>query len=322
MAVNNMNVNNTNEMILNENNKRLSKREKIMKNMVKYRYFYIMFLPVLVLLLLFNYLPMAGIRIAFYEWGLFGPVEFVGMENFQTIFKSNMFLRAFFNTLNLSFVNLILSMICSVGFALLLNEVKAIKFKKLTQTVLYLPHFLSWVVVASIFTMLLSPQGGIVNETIKAMGGEPIYFLVSEEWWTPVYLFINRWKETGWSTIIFMTALTAVDQEMYEAASIDGATRLKQTWYITIPAIQNTILVVFILNLAKVLNVFESVLVLYNPMVYDVADVIGTYTYRAGLLNADYGTATAVGLFKSIVSLILVALANYLSKRIKGEGIL
>ncbi|MEF9960581.1 MAG: ABC transporter permease subunit [Niameybacter sp.] len=322
MAVNNMKVNDEKEMILNDNNKRLTKREKIMRNMVKYRYFYLMFLPVLLLLFLFNYLPMFGIRIAFYEWGLFGPVEFVGMENFKTIFQSNMFIRAFFNTLNLSFINLILSMICSVGCALLLNEVKAVKFKKITQTVLYLPHFLSWVVVASIFTMLLSPQGGMVNEAIKAMGGEPIYFLVSEEWWTPVYLFINRWKETGWSTIIFMTALTAVDQEMYEAAAIDGAARLKQTWYITLPAIQNTILVVFILNLAKVLNVFESVLVLYNPMVYDVADVIGTYTYRAGLLNADYGTATAVGLFKSIVSLVLVALANHLSKKIKGEGIL
>lgn len=307
---------------LNGSNALLTSRQKMVKNIVKYKYFYLMALPVLVLLLLFNYYPMLGIRIAFYEWGLFGPVEFVGFDNFTSVFQSNMFWRAFNNTLYLSFVNLILGMTCSVGIALLLNEVKNIHFKKITQTVLYLPHFLSWVVVASIFTMLLSPQSGIVNEIIKAFGGEPIYFLVSEEWWTPIYFFINRWKETGWSTIIFMAALTSVDQEMYEAAAIDGATRLKQTWYITLPAIQNTILVVFILNLAKVLNVFESVLVLYNPMVYDVADVIGTYTYRAGLLNADYGVATAVGLFKSVVSLVLVIIANKMSQKIKGEGIL
>ena len=307
---------------LNGNNTLLTSRQKMAKNIVKYKYFYLMALPVLVLLLLFNYYPMLGIRIAFYEWGLFGPVEFVGFDNFRAVFASNMFWRAFNNTLYLSFVNLILGMAASVGIALLLNEVKNIHFKKITQTVLYLPHFLSWVVVASIFTMLLSPQSGIINEIIKSFGGEPIYFLVSEEWWTPIYLFINRWKETGWSTIIFMAALTSVDQEMYEAAAIDGATRLKQTWYITIPAIQNTILVVFILNLAKVLNVFESVLVLYNPMVYDVADVIGTYTYRAGLLNADYGVATAVGLFKSVVSLVLVVIANKMSQKIKGEGIL
>lgn len=301
---------------------KLTKKQKIIKNMIKYKYFYVMFIPVLVLLFLFYYLPMAGIRIAFFEWGMFGPVEFVGFDNFKTVFASNMFWRAFKNTLSLSFINLLLSMVFSVGLALLLNEVRQVAFKKVTQTILYLPHFLSWVVVASIFTMLLSPQNGIVNEAIKAMGGEPIYFLVSEEWWTPIYLFINRWKETGWSTIIFITALTSVDQEMYEAAAIDGATRIKQTWYITLPAIQNTILVVFILNLAKVLNVFESVLVLYNPMVYDVADVIGTYTYRAGLLNSDYGTATAVGLFKSVVSLVLVLAANKMSQKIKGEGIL
>ena len=146
--------------------------------------------------------------------------------------------------------------------------------------------------------------------------------MINEDWWTPIYLLISRWKETGWGTIIFVAALAGVDQEMYEAAALDGATRVKQAWYITIPAIQNTILVVFILNLAKVLNVFESVFVLYNSMVYSVADVIGTYTYRLGLLNQDYGASTAIGLFKSVVSLVLVTIANKLNKKIKGESIL
>lgn len=288
----------------------------------KYRHLYIMFVPVMVLLILFYYLPMLGVRIAFYDWGMFGPVEFVGLDNFKTILSSNIFLRAFRNTLTISFSNLVLGMFFSVLFALLLNEVNNIRFKKVSQTVLYLPHFLSWVVVASIFTMVLSPQGGIVNALLVKLGKEPIYFLVSEKWWTPIYLFINRWKETGWGTIIFIAAIMGIDMSMYEAAAIDGAGKLKQVWYITLPAIQNTILVVFILNLAKVLNVFESVLVLYNPMVYGVADVIGTYNYRAGLLNQDYGVATAVGLFKSVVSLILVIAANRISKRINGKGIL
>lgn len=294
----------------------------ILSRMYKYRYFYIMFAPVLILLIMFNYIPMLGIRIAFYEWGIMGPIDFVGFQNFKDIFSSMNFWRAFKNTIFISFINLLLSMVFSVGIALLLNELRSVNFKKIAQTTLYLPHFLSWVAVASIFTMFLSPQTGIVNEIIKAFGGEPIYFLANEKWWTPVYLLINRWKETGWGTIIFCAALAGVDQEMYEAAALDGASRIKQAWYITIPAIQNTILVVFILNLAKVLNVFESVLVLYNPMVYDVSDVIGTYTYRLGLLSNDYGVSTAVGLFKSVVSLVLVSGANKLNKKIKGEGIL
>ena len=299
-----------------------SSNNRLKSRIFKYRHLYLMFFPVLVLLILFYYLPMIGVRIAFYDWGMFGPIEFVGFDNFKTILKSNMFLRAFRNTLTLSFTNLVLGMFFSVIFALLLNEVNNLKFKKLSQTVLYLPHFLSWVVVASIFTIILSPQGGLVNTIIGKFGQEPIYFLISEKWWTTIYLFINRWKETGWGTIIFITAIMGIDMSMYEAAAIDGAGKLKQVWYITLPAIQNTILVVFILNLAKVLNVFESVLVLYNSMVYDVADVIGTYNYRAGLLNQDYGIATAVGLFKSVVSLILVILANRMSKRINGKGIL
>jgi putative aldouronate transport system permease protein len=213
-------------------------------------------------------------------------------------------------------------MIFSVGLALLTDEIIGKRFKKITQTVLYIPHFLSWIVVASMFTMMLSPQNGIINKVIVMFGGESTYFLVSKEWWVPVFLFVSRWKETGWGTIIFIAALTGVEQEMHEAARIDGATRLQRVWYITLPAIQNTILVVFVLNLAKVLNVFEPVLVLYNAMVYDVADVLGTYVYRMGIENADYGLSTAVGLFKSLVSFSLVVMANKINRKIKGEDIL
>lgn len=301
----------------------LTKSQKYLRKVKKYGPFYIMFLPVLIFLICFNYLPMLGIRIAFYDWGIMGPVEFLGFGNFQTLLKSSVFQRAFRNTLQLSLLNLILGMFFSVFFALLLNEVNNLGFKKLSQTILYLPHFLSWVVVASIFTMILSPDGGMINNIRETVfKKESIYFLTEGKMWRPIYLFINRWKETGWGTIIYLAALTGIDQELYEAASIDGAGKIKQTWYITLPSIMNTILVVFIMNLAKVLNVFESVFVLQNALVMDTSDVIGTYTYRLGLLSSDYGMSTAIGLFKSTVSLVLVTIANFLSKKIKGKGIL
>ena len=287
-----------------------------------YRWFYLMFLPVFISLIVFSYMPMVGIFYAFTEYTPFTKPVFIGWENFKTLFESPSFWRAFKNTLQISFVNLLLSMMFSVGLALLIDEVKAVRFRKVTQTVVYLPHFISWVVVASIFTMFLSPKNGIVNQAITYFGGDPIYFLANEKWWRPAFYVINRWKETGWGTIIFIAALAGVDQEMHEAARIDGASRLQRVWYITLPAIAGTILVVFILNLAKILNLFDSVWVLQNSMVLGVSDVIQTFVYRLGITSADYGLSTAAGLFKSVVSVILVTLANKASKKINGEEVL
>jgi len=299
-----------------------NKKAPLKKRLYKYRYFYVMFIPVFLLFMIFNYIPMIGIFISFFDWGLFGANEFVGLNNFNALFSSNLFWRAFRNTLFLSFVNLLLSMVFSVGLAVILDDLIGKKFKKFAQTVLYIPHFLSWVVVASIFTMFLSPQDGVINKVIEAFGGESVYFMVDKSWWTVIFLLINRWKETGWGTIIFIAALTGVDQEMYEAAKIDGATRIQRILYITLPSIQNTILVVFVLNLAKVLNIFEPIFVLYNSSVLSVSDVIGTYVYRMGIINQDYGMSTAAGLFKSVVSLVLVSMSNRISKKVKGEGII
>jgi putative aldouronate transport system permease protein len=294
----------------------------LFKRIYKHRYFYMMFLPVFILFLIFNYIPMVGIGISFFDWGLFGANEFVGLDNFRALFASNMFWRAFRNTLLLSFLNLTLSMVFSVGLAIMLDDLLGKYFKRISQTILYIPHFLSWVVVASIFTMFLSPQGGIINQLIELWGGKSNYFLVDKNWWTFIFLAINRWKETGWGTIIFIAALTGIDQQMYEAAKIDGATRIQRIKYITLPSIQNTILVVFILNLARILNIFESVFVLYNSSVLSISDVLGTYVYRIGILNQNYGMSTAAGLFRSVVSLILVIAANKYSKKVRGEGIL
>lgn len=288
----------------------------------KYFPFYFLFLPALTIYVLFHYYPLWGIRIAFYEYGIFGIKYFKGFENFAELFQSEVFWNAFNNTLIISGTNLVLGMLCSILLALLLNELKNGIFKKLTQTIIYLPHFLSWVVVASIFTMLLSPQTGIANEIIKSFGGEPIYFLIRPEWWRPIFLGLYRWKETGWGTIIFLAALAAADPELYEAAWIDGASRLKQAWYITLPCIQTTILVVFIMNISSIFKMFESVFVMQNPMVYGVSDVIQTYVYRVGMLQADFDYSTAVGLFNSVLSFVLVMMANKLSKIVQGEGIL
>jgi putative aldouronate transport system permease protein len=280
--------------------------------------FYVMFAPVLIVLILFYYLPMLGIRYAFYEFTPFDPQKkFIGFQNFVNLFQTDGFWDAFRNTIILSFFNLVLSMVFSVGIALLINEINNTVWKKFVQTVIYLPHFLSWVVVASIFTLIFASDG-LVNGII---GGNSNW-LENEHAWRPIWYFINRWKETGWGTIIFLAAITGISPDLYEAAQIDGAGRLKQTWYITIPSLMNTILVVFILNLAKIMNVFESVFVLYNDLVYSVSDVIQTYTYRAMRDRMDYGYSTAVGLFKSVVSLVLVLGSNFVSAKIRGRGII
>jgi putative aldouronate transport system permease protein len=303
----------------------------------KYRYFYLMLIPVLVVLFIFHYWPMAGIRYAFSTYGIdevlegSGPDYSTGWGNFKELFAEDMFLKALRNTIVLSFVNLILAMVCSVVIALMINEIQNALGKKIVQTVLYLPHFVSWVVVAAIFTLLLSAgtsktdvaNMGFVNSVLYSLHiiDEPIEFLNSTSTWRGVWYIANRWKETGWGTIIYLAALSGISPDLYEAAEIDGAGRLKQTWYITLPSIMNTILVVFILNLAKVLNVFESVFVFYNELVYDVADVIKCYSYRKGMMEQDYGMSTAIGLFTSVVSLILVTASDAISKKVRGYGI-
>jgi putative aldouronate transport system permease protein len=280
---------------------------------------------------------MAGIRYAFSTYGIdevlegTGPDYSTGWGNFKELFADSSFIQAFRNTIILSFVNLILAMVCSVVIALMINEIQNAFGKKLVQTVIYLPHFVSWVVVAAIFTLLLSAgtsadsadNAGFINTVLLKLHiiSQPVNFLAEKSTWRGVWYIANRWKETGWGTVIYLAALSGISQDLYEAAEIDGAGRLKQTWYITLPSIMNTILVVFILNLAKVLNVFESVFVLYNDNVYEVADVIKCYSYRKGMMDQDYGQSTAIGLFTSVVSLILVTGSDIISKKIRGYGI-
>lgn len=296
----------------------------------RYRGFYMMFLPVLIFSIIFHYLPMLGISYAFTEYkGVTAP-DFVGLKNFEKIFNAPGFWSAFFNTLKLSIVKLLLNTGMAVLISLLLHEIKNTAFKKTTQTIIYLPHFMSWVVTASVFTLILSPsQEGLINSFLVSTGilekGSEIYFLGSKEWWTSMFYVSNIWKDTGWGTIIFLATLSGVSVELYEAAIMDGAGRFAKIRYITMPALANTIITVLILNLAKVMNLFESVFVLQNDAVLKQADVLQTYiytqTFNSGALP-NYGYTTAVGIIKSLVGCVLVLLCNYASKKVRGRGII
>ncbi|MBR1476366.1 MAG: sugar ABC transporter permease [Lachnospiraceae bacterium] len=294
-----------------------------------HRGYYIMFLPVLIYVLIIYYWPMLGVRYSFYDYTL-KKIEFVGFKHFQSMFfgkDSSDFWRSFFNTLQLSIMKLIITTATSVIVSVFINEMGNLLAKKALQTVIYLPHFMSWTVTAAIFTLFLSASStGMINETLKEWGliTESIDFLHEPALWRPVFYLVNIWKETGWGTVIFLATLSGINPELYEAADIDGATRMQKIWYVTVPALANTVLIVLILNLAKVLNMFESVFVMYNTRVLDVSDVISTYVYRKTFLSAipNYGYTTAVGLFKSLVGCMLVLVCNWASKKVRGRGII
>ncbi len=288
-----------------------------------------MFVPVLVFAIVFYYAPIAGVRYAFYDYKGFKEPVFVALKNFEKMFALQGFWSAFSNTILLSVVKLMMNTFMAIILSLMLNEIISLKFKKAAQTIIYLPHFMSWVVTASVFAMIMSPtQQGLVNALLVNLGvieqGAEVYFLGNKEWWRPVYYFINIWKDTGWGTIIYMATLSAISPSLYEAASIDGASRLQKTMYITIPSLMNTIIIVLILNLAKIMNLFESVFVLQNDAVIKQADVLQTYiytqTFNSGALP-NYGYTTAVGLVKSVVGCVLVIICNYASKKVRGRGI-
>lgn len=303
-----------------------SLNQSITQKMFYYRGFYIMFLPVFIMILLFFYWPMLGCRYAFTSYVLANPY-YIGIFHFQTMLRfDTYFWQAFRNTLVLSIVKLILNTGAAVIISLLLNEITNMAFKKSVQTIIYLPHFMSWVVVAAVFKMILSVNSsGVVNGALINMGliDNPIDFLGSSKYWTGTFFMMNVWKDTGWGTILFLATLSGISPDLYEAAQIDGANRFKRLIYITLPALANTIITVFILNLAKVMNLFESVFVLYNDTVRPKADVLQTYTYRQtfGSGTPSYGYTTAVGLFRSVVSCVLVLICNYASKKVRGRGI-
>lgn len=286
---------------------------------------YVLLIPGLIFLAIFKYTPMYGLIIAFKEFNIYDGIAsspWVGFDNFQRLFTSSAFYDVLKNTIIISFYKLVFLFPLPIIVAILLNEIKNMAFKRSVQTIIYLPHFLSWVIVSGIFINVLSVNGGIVNNLIQFLGGKPIRFFMDNNYFRTVLVGTAGWKETGWSTIIYLAAITGIDPQLYEAATIDGANKFKQVIYITIPGISPTIVLLFIMRLGSILEAgTEQILVMYNPTVYKVSDVIGTYVYRVGLGQSDYSFTTAVGLFESIVAFTLIISGNYLSGKLLKRSI-
>jgi putative aldouronate transport system permease protein len=295
------------------------------KDLRRNRILYLMVLPGVLYFLIFRYVPMYGAIIAFKNYRIlqgFTGSPWVGLKNFETIFSSTYFTSILINTLLISFYKLIIGTPLAVLMALLLNEVRARWFKRTVQTVTYLPHFLSWVVVFGVALQVLSPATGLANKAIVGAGGEPINFLADPHWFRSVLVASEVWKNIGWNTIIYLAALAGISLSLYEAAAVDGASRFRRIWHITLPGIRPVIVLVTMLNIGNLLSAgFDQVFVFYNPAVYGVGDIIDTWVYRQGIQGFQYSVAAAVGLFKGVVGLILLVTANWAAKRWGDSGI-
>lgn len=287
---------------------------KGLKNRVREAPLHLMMLPGVLLLIVFSYIPMTGVIIAFQKFipakGMFGDQEFIGLDNFKYVFSLPNFGSVIYNTLIIAVFKIILGLIVPLVVTILINELKNVMLKKGIQTAIYLPHFLSWVVLGGIFIDILSPSDGIVNRIIEAFGGDPVFFLGSNKTFQGTMVVTETWKEFGYGTIVYLAAVTGIDPGLYEAAKIDGANRWQQIWHVTLPGIRVVVVLMTVLSLGNILNAgFDQIFNLYSPPVYASGDIIDTFVYRIGLLDAQFGVATAVGLFKSIISFVLVSVS-------------
>jgi putative aldouronate transport system permease protein len=302
------------------------KRERpLLKKIAKNKMIYLMITPGLLYLFIYKYLPMYGLIISFQDYkpyrGIRGS-EWVGFEHFNRLFTSPDFWMILKNTLVLFGLQILIFFPIPIIIALILNDVRRNYYKRAIQTLIYLPHFMSWVVVVSISYVLLTLDNGIINGVLESLGFEPINFLLSSDWFRPMYILQVIWREAGWGTIIFLAAIASVDQQLYEAARMDGANRFRQIWHITLPAIKSVIVILLILKIGDVLELgFEHVYLLLNSTNRHVAEIFDTYVYVAGLRQGQFSYATAVGFFKGFVGLALVVFANWLAKKNGEEGV-
>lgn len=304
----------------------MNRREPFRAHFARYWQLYAMLMLPVIYFIIFKYVPMVGNVLAFrrYRPGL-GPygTKWVGLLYFEKFMGDRSFWQAFTNTLTLSLLNLLINFPIPIIFAVMLNEVRHLRFKKLVQTVSYMPRFISTVVVIAIMGELLSPSTGLVNNFLRnTLGRQPIYFMNEPQYFRALYVLTDTWQFTGWTAIIYLAAITGISSDLFEAATIDGATRFQQMIYVTIPSIMPTIMVMFILNMGRLLSLgFEKVLLMYTPSNSGVSDIIDTLVYRTGLANQNYSYATAIGLFSGIIGVVLVTLSNYISRKTTGDGI-
>lgn len=304
---------------------RVSPRESFWKFFFKNWPLYLMLAPVILYFVIFKYVPLLGSVIAFQNYNIFEGFwasPWVGFHWFRVLFDQPNFFRILGNTLIISVYQIVFAFPAPIILALLLNEVRLSAFKRTVQTLVYLPHFLSWALVFGLAYTMLSVQTGLVNNLLQQLGWEPINFLQSASWFRVVVVGAGVWKEMGWSTIIFLAALTGISPSLYEAAKIDGANRWNQLVHITLPGMLPSIVILLLLKVGNVLDVgFEQIYVFLNPLTYQVGEVLDTYSYRTGILSGQFSITTAIGLFKSIIGFVLLVSANRLSNKLTGEGL-
>ena len=280
---------------------------------------YAMLLPTIIWFLVFLYKPMYGLQIAFKDYSIFRGVAgspWIGWEHFETLFSNDQFIRAVHNTITISFYNLLFGFPAPIILALMFNEVMHATYKRTAQTIVYLPHFISSVIIAGIVITAFSPTAGIINTFVSWLGFDPIYFLTQPQWFRPIFVGTGIWQEAGFGSIVFLAAIAGVNPSLYESAVVDGANRWQMMWKITIPSILPTILIMLIIRIGNVMEVsFELVILLYQPSTYETADVVNTWVYRQGLQSGQYDLAAAAGLFNAVVAFVLVMAANTLSRR-------
>lgn len=297
-----------------------------LKQIYRNKFLYMLLLPGLLYFIIYRYLPMAGMVIAFKDFnfsqGIFGS-SWIGIRNFKFIFTQNYaFYSLLANTLLINFYKLIFGFPVPIIIALMLNEIRNARLKKFMQSSVYLPYFVSWVIFGGIVIQLLSPTDGIVNEAIKLFGGQPIFFMTDPKWFRSTIVFSDIWKTAGWNSILYLAAITGVDETLYDAAYIDGANKLQRIWHVTLPCISETIAVLLLLNIGVILNVgFEQMYVMYSPAVYNVGDILSTYVYRVGIGQARFSMATAIGLFQSFIGFVLICTSNFILKRATGKNL-
>lgn len=289
------------------------------------RYLLALLIPGILYFVVFKYLPIYGLVIAFKDYNFFDGIwnsPWVGFQVFEDLFSTPSFWEVFRNTIVISGLQFLIGFPAPIIFALLLNEIFSKRAKRWIQTISYLPHFVSWVILGGLFLQLLSPSSGPLNAVIQALGGRPIYFLADPDWFVSVLVATEVWKSIGWGSIIYLAALSSIDPELYEAAEMDGANRWHKMWSITLPSLAPVITIMLILATGKLVDDnFDQIFNLYNPAVYEVGDVMSTYMYRKGLAEMQYSFATAVGLFKNVLSFAILLGANWLAKKINDHGL-
>lgn len=303
-----------------------TKRKRFMWNRILRNWqLYALISPVIAYYVLFQYVPMYGIQIAFKDFiatqGIWGS-PWVGFEHFDRFFNSYYFWRLIKNTLGIGLYSLAVGFPIPIILALLMNEVRAERFKKFVQTITYAPHFLSTVVVVGMMMIFLSPRYGIINHFIEMVGGQPINFMTEPSWFKSLYVLSDVWQTMGWSSIIYLAALAGIDNQLHEAARVDGATRLQRIWHINIPGIMPTIIILLILNMGSIMGIgFEKVLLMQNNLNMESSDIIATYVYRMGIQNAEYSFSAAIGMFNSVINFILLVVVNFISKRVSETSL-